>query len=63
MDQFDVQLHVPEGEAPLFVRVAEAVVDGIRVGRLAPGDRLPGTRRVADQLAERPQSSGNGSEA
>lgn len=43
-------LTVPDGDAPVFVRVAEAVVEEIRRGRLRPGDALPGTRRVALQL-------------
>ena len=37
-------------DSPLFVRIAERLSDEIRRGRLRPGDRLPGTRPLADQL-------------
>ena len=35
---------------PLFVRVADAVVDEVRRGRLRPGARLPGSRALAASL-------------
>src|SRR5687767_418919 len=44
------KLALPEGPGPVFLRLADAVVDEIRRGRLRPGDPLPGTRRIADQL-------------
>ena len=37
--------------SPIFVRIADLVSAEIRRGRLRPGDRLPGTRRLAEQLA------------
>lgn len=48
MDQWTFEL--AGGDRPLFLRLADAVTRDIRRGRLAPGDRLPGSRRVADQL-------------
>jgi GntR family transcriptional regulator / MocR family aminotransferase len=36
--------------APTFARIAELVSAEIRRGRLRPGDRLPGTRPLAEQL-------------
>lgn len=35
---------------PLFLRIAEAVIEEIRQGRLLPGTRLPGTRALSEQL-------------
>jgi GntR family transcriptional regulator/MocR family aminotransferase len=37
-------------EAPLFQRIAWALADEIRRGRLAPGSPLPGSRRLAAEL-------------
>lgn len=36
--------------SPLFARIAKAIVDDVRRGRLRPGDPLPGTRSLADSL-------------
>jgi GntR family transcriptional regulator/MocR family aminotransferase len=38
------------GEGPLFVRIARAIAAEIRRGRLRPGEALPGTRTLAEQL-------------
>ena len=38
------------GRRPLFERVAAALVDAIRAGRLRPGARLPSTRGLARSL-------------
>jgi GntR family transcriptional regulator/MocR family aminotransferase len=35
---------------PLFLQLSKAVADGIRTGRLKPGDALPGTRALAARL-------------
>lgn len=43
-------LEVPEGESPLFVRIARAISSDIRRGRLRPGDALPGSRTLAKSL-------------
>jgi len=40
----------PERELPLFLQLASAIADDIRRGRLKPGDPLPGTRALAEQL-------------
>lgn len=40
----------PDERAPLFQRVARAVVQAIRQGRLEAGQALPGTRSLAEQL-------------
>jgi GntR family transcriptional regulator / MocR family aminotransferase len=41
---------VGPGNSPIFARIAELVSAEIRRGRLRPGDRLPGTRTLAEQL-------------
>ena len=38
------------GNTAIFVRIAELISAEIRRGRLRPGDRLPGTRPLAEQL-------------
>ncbi len=43
-------LEVPEGESPLFVRIARAITGDIGRGRLRPGDALPGSRTLAKSL-------------
>lgn len=45
-----LRLRVEDGPQPMFVRIAEAVVRDVRRGRLRPGDALPGSRSLADQL-------------
>jgi GntR family transcriptional regulator / MocR family aminotransferase len=37
-------------EQPLFLRLARAISDDVRRGRLKPGDALPGSRTLAEQL-------------
>ncbi len=47
----DVVLSPAEGaDAPVFLRIARAVVDDVRRGRLRPGDALPGSRSLARSL-------------
>jgi|GEM_PF-6752 len=41
----------PARGQPLFLQLAEAIADGIRRGRLKPGEPLPGTRELAEMLA------------
>lgn len=36
--------------SPLFARIADAIADAVRRGRLAPGQRLPGSRGLAARL-------------
>ncbi|MDP1831740.1 MAG: PLP-dependent aminotransferase family protein [Geothrix sp.] len=44
-------LHLPEGgTSPIYLCVAAALGRAIKAGALAPGDPLPGTRALADQL-------------
>ncbi len=43
-------LTLPEGDAPLFLRIARAVTDDVRRGRFRAGDGLPGTRALATSL-------------
>ncbi|MGE5590288.1 MAG: PLP-dependent aminotransferase family protein [Bacillota bacterium] len=46
-----MQLHVDRrGAAPLYQQIAQAIMEQVRLGRLRPGDRLPPTRDLADQL-------------
>lgn len=40
-----------EGSArPQYLQIVDGIVDGVRRGRLRPGDRLPGTRALAAHL-------------
>jgi GntR family transcriptional regulator/MocR family aminotransferase len=39
-----------EGEQPIFIRLARAISDDVRRGRLKPGDALPGSRSLARDL-------------
>ena len=41
---------VPAGDGPMFQRIARAVVDDIRRGRLVAAQRLPGSRALAEEL-------------
>ncbi|MGV0680457.1 PLP-dependent aminotransferase family protein [Mycolicibacterium fortuitum] len=43
-------LHIPAGRSPLRQRIATALVEQIRMGRLGPGDALPSTRSLATEL-------------
>src|SRR6478609_7419930 len=38
------------GEQPIFIRLARAISDDVRRGRLKPGDALPGSRSLAREL-------------
>ncbi len=38
------------GEQPIFIRLARAISDDVRRGRLKPGDALPGSRTLARAL-------------
>src|SRR5829696_4704698 len=49
MPSWALNLEIP-GDGPLFGGVARAITAAIRTGRLAPGDRLPGSRTLAAQL-------------
>jgi GntR family transcriptional regulator/MocR family aminotransferase len=48
--EWEVTLVATSSEAPLYVRIVQAVVADIRRGRLAPGQRLPGSRTLAQRL-------------
>lgn len=39
-----------DGGTPLFLRIARALADDVRRGRLRPGDALPGSRTLAETL-------------
>jgi GntR family transcriptional regulator / MocR family aminotransferase len=41
----------PDCELPIFLQLANAIADDIRSGRLKPGEPLPGTRELAEQLS------------
>jgi GntR family transcriptional regulator/MocR family aminotransferase len=41
---------IPAGDGPMFQRIARAVVDDIRRGRLVAAQRLPGSRVLAEEL-------------
>ncbi|HEX9100733.1 MAG TPA: GntR family transcriptional regulator, partial [Polyangia bacterium] len=42
--------HGGSGEQPIFIRLARAISDDVRRGRLKPGDALPGSRSLARAL-------------
>lgn len=46
----ELPLVVPDGPAPLYARIAAAIVAEVRRGRLTDGARLPGTRTLAASL-------------
>jgi GntR family transcriptional regulator/MocR family aminotransferase len=54
MARWPLALSLPDGpeaaDAPLYQRIAWAIADEIRRGRLQPGAGLPGSRRLAVQL-------------
>lgn len=39
-----------EGDTPLYLQIVQGVAEGIRKGRLRPGESLPGTRALAETL-------------
>ncbi len=39
-----------DGGPPVFLQIARAVAEAVRAGRLRPGQRLPGSRRMAGDL-------------
>lgn len=41
----------PEAAEPLFLQLAQAIIADVRRGRLRKGDRLPGSRTLAESLA------------
>ncbi len=43
-------LTLEDGESPVFLRIARAVADDVRRGRLRSGEALPGTRALAGSL-------------
>ncbi len=46
----DALLEVRRGDGPLHRQLERAIRDGIRGGRLAPGERLPSSRQLAAEL-------------
>lgn len=51
MRRWQLSLNVAQdGEQPVFRQIARAIEADVRRGRLRPGDELPGTRTLADEL-------------
>ncbi|HEY6984509.1 MAG TPA: PLP-dependent aminotransferase family protein [Rhodanobacteraceae bacterium] len=51
MRRWDLAVALDPGrEQPLFLQLAHAIADDIRRGKLKPGEPLPGTRELAEQL-------------
>ncbi|CRZ18602.1 MocR-like pyridoxine biosynthesis transcription factor PdxR [Mycolicibacterium neworleansense] len=48
--ELHLALQLPADESPLRQRIAAAIIEQIRVGRLGPGDALPSTRSLAAEL-------------
>ncbi len=49
--ELHLALRLPDDGSPLRQRVAAAIIEQIRLGRLGPGDLLPSTRGLAAELA------------
>jgi GntR family transcriptional regulator / MocR family aminotransferase len=49
--ELHLALKLPADESPLRQRIAAAIIEQIRLGRLSPGDALPSTRSLAAELA------------
>ncbi|MEM9382834.1 MAG: GntR family transcriptional regulator [Planctomycetota bacterium] len=50
-----IHIHVsPHDDAPIYRQVVRQVVEGVASGALAPGERLPSLRAMAQQLAVAP---------
>lgn len=49
--ELHLALQLPADDSPLRQRIATAVIEQIRLGRLGPGDALPSTRSLAAELA------------
>src|SRR6202035_3426676 len=39
-----------DSRVPVYLQVSQSIIQGIRQGKLRKGLRLPGARRIADQL-------------
>lgn len=51
MRRWDLSIALdPAREQPVFLQLASAIADGIRSGRLKPGEPLPGSRELAENL-------------
>lgn len=51
MRTFPLELTLdPSSDVPIFLRIARAVIEDIRRGRLKKGEALPGTRSLAESL-------------
>ena len=50
MSRDALSLQLDEGDAPAFLRIAQAVMRDVRRGRLKPGQKLPGSRTWAKHL-------------
>ena len=46
----------PSSGVPVYLQLIEQVKHAIDVGALAPGDQLPGIRRVAEDLVINPNT-------
>jgi GntR family transcriptional regulator/MocR family aminotransferase len=47
---WDLQIVLERGPVPAWSQIADALIEAIRRGRLAPGTALPGTRVLAERL-------------
>lgn len=51
MTRWDFALAIdPGAETPVFLQIARAIADGVREGRLRPGEALPSSRHLAETL-------------
>jgi GntR family transcriptional regulator / MocR family aminotransferase len=48
---WDLKIVLRKGaKAAVFLQIAHAIIDEIKLGRLAPGTALPGSRELAESL-------------
>lgn len=51
MRAHELNITLPPGQnGPVYIRVAEVILEAIRAGRIQPGQALPGVRELADRL-------------
>lgn len=50
MGRWNHTIALPEGGGPIFLAIAQALIEDIRKGRLKPDDPLPGYRTLAESL-------------
>ena len=45
-----LQIRVPEGDQPVYLRIAQGIREAVLAGKLRPGEKTPSTRMLAAEL-------------